>query len=347
MRTSLLLGSATAALLTFPLACAKTSPSPGPAVGAGGAVVPPAGRQVAVATAAQLQAALGAARPGDVITLADGTYTGQFSIARGLSGTAGNSIVLQGSRQALLQTGNRKSGNAALFLLGNEHWEFRGFTVANSKKGVMVDFSSHNVFAELSILDIGEEGIHFRRFSSYNVLRNSTIQGTGLEQPGYGEGCYIGSAKSNWATYTEGEPDKCDFNQVLDNVFGNNVKAENIDIKEGTTGGIIRGNAFNGQGLDGANYADSWLDVKGNNNLISANTGTNGGPVLLDGYQTHVAVAGWGEGNVFRDNQCAVQAAGYGFNIQTKNGSALGNQVHASNRVTGAAAGVANVPVTP
>jgi len=47
-----------------------------------------------VTDAASLQAALGAAQPGDVITLADGTYAGSFALDA--SGTADDPIVLRG-----------------------------------------------------------------------------------------------------------------------------------------------------------------------------------------------------------------------------------------------------------
>jgi hypothetical protein len=338
---SLLLGAA-----TLSAACSEHTPQPD-AQPAAEAAPQNATRSVSVATAAQLQAALNDAQPGDVITMADATYTGQFTIPKGKSGTSASHIVLKGSRAAILQTNNRTSGNAALFLLGNDYWEFRGFTVYNSKKGIMTDYSSYNLFDNLNVHVIGEEGVHFRRNSTHNVLQNSAIQSTGLVTPGYGEGVYIGSAESNWSTYTGGQPDLCDYNTVQNNVFGDNVKAENIDVKEGTTGGTITGNTFNGKGLDGANYADSWMDVKGNNYTISGNTGTNGGTVLLDGYQTHEAVVGWGRNNTFANNTCDVQSAGYGFNIQLRSGSALGNVVYASNTVRGAAKGNANITVTP
>jgi MYXO-CTERM domain-containing protein len=52
-------------------------------------------RAVAVTTAAALTAALAAAQPGDVITLADGTYAGTFAIHA--SGTAADPIVIRGA----------------------------------------------------------------------------------------------------------------------------------------------------------------------------------------------------------------------------------------------------------
>jgi MYXO-CTERM domain-containing protein len=53
---------------------------------------------VNVASASELSSALSAAQPGDVITLADGTYAGQFSV--NASGTPENPIVIRGASQA-------------------------------------------------------------------------------------------------------------------------------------------------------------------------------------------------------------------------------------------------------
>jgi len=55
-------------------------------------------RQVAVANRAQLTTALSNAMPGDVITLAAGTYAGSLAISR--SGTAQNPIIIRGSSRA-------------------------------------------------------------------------------------------------------------------------------------------------------------------------------------------------------------------------------------------------------
>ncbi len=161
----------------------------------------------------------------------------------------------------------------------------------------------------------------------------------------FGEGVYLGTAQSNWGSISGGNLDTSDNNRVLNNHFGPNVTAEHIDIKEGTTGGTITGNYFDGAGISGDNFADSWVDVKGNNYLLNNNTGQNvsGLSALVDGFQTHVILSGWGKNNVFSGNTANVNASGYGFNIQT---SGTGNVVYTNNTVSGAGKGISNVPLT-
>jgi len=154
-----------------------------------------------------------------------------------------------------------------------------GFTVSNSKKGVVLDGANHNLLENIDVNHIEDEAVHFRKDSSDNTLKSSTISHTGLKQPGYGEGLYFGSAVSNWV---DGKPDKSNRNKAINNHFGPNIAAEAIDIKEGTEGGLIDGNTFDGTGMSGENSADSWIDVKGDDYTISNNKGSK---TLLDGFQ--------------------------------------------------------------
>ena len=73
---------------------------------------------VAVTDAASLQAALDAAQPGDVITLADGTYAGAFGIHA--SGTAADPIVIRGtSRDGTILDGQGCAACNVLELYGS------------------------------------------------------------------------------------------------------------------------------------------------------------------------------------------------------------------------------------
>lgn len=301
----------------------------------------PTGQRVRpVRTSSELSSALSTARPGDVIELADGTYSGRFVASA--PGTATAPITLKGSRRAVLDGGSYSSGYA-LHLNGANHWRLTGFTVRGGQKGVVLDRSSSTVMSGLDVGSVGMEAVHFRTASSDNRLENSLVHHTGLYEPGYGEGVYLGSATSNWAKYgSNGGPDRSDRNVVSGNqIYA--ITAENIDVKEGTTGGVISGNRFDGAGMTGDHFADSWIDVKGNGYRVTGNTGTTS---RLDGIQTHVQLDGWGRNNVFSANVLNVGASGYGINIY-RGDTSTGNVVRCDNVAVGAAAGVANVKCTP
>ncbi|MFD7325772.1 discoidin domain-containing protein [Streptomyces sp. NPDC059875] len=321
---------------------------------------------VDVSTAAQLQSALAGAQPGQTIRLAAGVYRGAFVTQR--AGTASAPITLTGPSDAVLvndgpsgtgpscpvPTSGVDSGYG-LWLYGAPYWKLDGFTVKESKKGVVLDDSHHVTIDGVSVHHVDEEAVHFRRSSADGVIRNSTITHTGLVQAGYGEAVYIGSAGSNWACHgNQGGVDRSDRVQVLDNKLGPSVAAEHIDIKEGTSNGVIRGNTFDGTGITGQNSADSWVDAKGTGYLIETNTGTFSSPgTFANGYETHNPSTTPsflnGCGNVWRGNRSDLGGVGdYAIKItSTSKCSANPNVVHSSNTVTNAGIGLTNVPVTP
>lgn len=302
---------------------APTSPTPAPEPTS---PTPTPTSQVNVATAAQLKSALAAASAGQTIVLADGTYAGNFALSR--SGSSSAPIVIRGSRKAILDGG----GSGTVFRLdGADYVRLEGFTVTRGQKGVMADGTVWSTIDGLHVHSVGHEAIHLRSFSSDNIVRNNLVENTGLEYAGYGEGIYIGSANSNWGTHSGGKPDTSDRNQILTNTI-RNTTAEPVDIKEGTTNGVLSGNSFDGSGLTGVHFADSWVDVKGNGWRIENNTGIH---TLRDGYQVHQVMIGWGERNTFAANQSTVNATGYAISVQ--NPGTTGNIVRCSNTQIGAA----------
>ena len=323
----------------------------------------PGGRSVYVSTPAQLSAALASARPGDTIGLAAGTYNGAFYAT--VSGTASAPITLTGPGTAVLSnTGGGCDPNVpsapsgisycgyGLHLNRVSYWHLNGFAVTNSAKGIVLDGSSHNIMDGVQVYGTGAEGVHLRTSSSDNIVQNSGVHDTGRSQPGYGEGLYFGSAQSNWSKYGENGgtgPDRSDRNQAVNNRFGPNIAAEHIDIKEGTVNGVVLGNTFDARGISGANYADSWIDVKGSGYTLTGNHGSySGGAVLVDGYQVHQIVSGAGCANVFRSNDSDLGgASGYAINVTDQsNCSAAPNVVYSSNTVVNAGKGLTNITVT-
>jgi hypothetical protein len=285
---------------------------------------------VTVSTAAGLTQALAAARPGTMISLAPGTYTGTFAL-RG-AGTEKQPIALCGPRTAVLTAGVIDRGYT-LYLDGASYWQVSGFTVRGGLKGVMADNAQANRIEGLLVDGVGDEALHLRRGSSDNLVRGNTIQRAGLLTPAIGEGIYVGSAQSNWCDLTACAPDTSDRNVVeLNDISA--TTAEAVDIKEGTTGGTLRKNKFNGTGMTAA---DSWVDVKGNGWTISENTGTTSS---ADGFQLHKVLEGWALDNLFTGNNSTVDGTGYGFLITTNKDR---NQVDCTNKVFRAAKGYANV----
>ncbi|WP_328316920.1 right-handed parallel beta-helix repeat-containing protein [Streptomyces sp. NBC_00388] len=306
----------------------------GPALTAAAAGPAGAATVIDVSTAAQLKSALTTVRPGDTIQLADGTYTGNFKTTA--AGTAAARITLTGSPRAVLTT---TGGGNGLYLNGASYWTVEGMTLTGGQKGIMLDSSVGVTIDSVTVHGLDMEGVHFRRSSSDGVIRNSRIYDTGHDGRGMGEGVYVGTAGDL--------SDRSDRVQILDNTIGPGVGGENVDIKEGTTGARIAGNTFDGSGLTGANYDDSWVDVKGNDVLVENNTGTH---TTNTGYETHTQQPGWGCGTVFRSNTSDLSGdpgpLALAFNITNYAAGDCPTTVYASNTVTGGK-GLANIAITP
>ncbi|MFD6434907.1 sheath polysaccharide-degrading enzyme [Streptomyces venezuelae] len=315
--TALFATAAATGVLTAPSAAAESSPW---------------ARTIEVSTAAELKAALGDASPGDTIHLADGTYSGNFKTS--VAASANSRITLTGSSKAVLKAG----GGYGLHLNGAAYWTVKGVTVTGGQKGIMIDSARGVVVDTVTVHGLDMEGVHFRKSSSDGVIKNSRIYDTGNDDRGMGEGVYVGTANTL--------SDKSDRVQILGNTIGPDVGGEAVDLKEGTTGGEVSGNTFDGKGLTGNHYDDSWIDVKGNNYVVENNTGKN---TTNNGYETHSQQSGWGCGTVFRGNRSTLTGATgdkqLAINVTNQSGSCR-TTVYASNTVTGGK-GLTNITVTP
>lgn len=306
------------------------TPSPAPAASTAATATCPAGQPVS--TADQLTQALTAAKPGAVIVLASGVYSGKFVVS--VSGTQDAPITLCGGRDSVIDGGPINIGYT-LYLNGVDWWKVIGFSVEGGQKGVVTDHAHHVLIHGLYVHDVGDEAIHLREFSTDNVVDGNEIRNTGLLDTKFGEGIYVGTAHSNWCKYTACSPDNSDRN-VLSNNDISNTTAENIDIKEGTTGGTIVDNHLAGDGMV-ASAASAWINVKGNSWTVTGNVGVHS---IKDGFQVHRVYAGWGEQNVFRVNRAEVDGPGYGYYVQS---SSLATHLACDNTAVGAALGLSNI----
>jgi len=278
-----------------------------------------------------LQSALDAAAPGVVLQLSPVTYSGRFRIA--VSGEAERPIVLCGVPGSVLDAGGPDDGYA-LHLDGASFWQVRDVTVRGGQKGVVLDAASHTELSRLRISDVGQEGLHLRAASSDNRIEDTVVERTGLTDAKYGEGVYVGSAEANWCRYTSCEPDRSDRN-VLERLEVRDTTAEALDVKEGTTGGIVRASVL-AVGSDAV--VDSAVDLKGTGWSIEGSTIT--GPV--DAVSVHVILAPWGSDNLIASSTLQPGPGGQGVHLVGDARSA-GNAISCDNIVP-AGAPVGNVP---
>jgi hypothetical protein len=313
---------------------ATASQAPGQATASSPACTSTAG--TTVSSADQLSQALASAAPGTTIVLAPGDYAGNFQATA--SGTAARPITLCGPRSAVLDGGAVQKGYT-LHLDHASWWRLVGFSVTGGQKGVITDGSDHDLIDGLYVHDIGDEAIHLRDFSSDDTVTRSVIRATGLHSSFFGEGIYVGSANKNWCRYSGCKPDGSNGNIITDNSI-TQTTAESIDIKEGTTGGIVSGNHFDGTGMNSSS-ATSWVNVKGNDWKITGNTGSQS---VQDGLSDHQVYPGWGLDNVFTGNVLTVNGPGFGIYVQRES---LGVTVNCDNKAAGAQRGLSNLTCTP
>lgn len=194
-----------------------------------------------------------------------------------------------------------------------------------------------NVLHRMEIHTIGQTGVWITGGSRANTVDSSYVHHTGTAGARYGRAIELGSWNGGWAG---GIPDRSDSTQITDNQLGPYVTAEHVLVREGTTGGLIARNVFDGTGqVWSESWIDSWVEILGNGYTVRDNQGTH---AIRDGFQVRVELAGWGNDNVFIANAADVQATGYGFRI-----FGTGNVLKCGNTATNAAQGLSNVACTP
>ena len=268
-------------------------------------------RTVYCSTVSEIQNALKDAKAGDKIIIKEGSYTGPWMkggyFYSNASGTEEHPIIIESehSNNKSELVGLRNSGGAVFYLVGS-YWRINNIKMRVGQKGIIIDQGSNNIVNNCEVSEIGQEGIHIRDGSCNNVIVDTKIRDTGKQTPGFGEGIYVGSDKGKWQEFKK----ECDNNIIRHCQIGPNVAAESVDIKEGTTGTIIEDCSFDGTGMTGQNYADSFLDIKGNNSVIRDNYGyRNGNTVITDAFQVHVQVEGWGQNNRFFNNHMSLDTS--------------------------------------
>jgi hypothetical protein len=251
------------------------------------------GRAINCNTISQITAALANAQAGDEIIIASGIYNATSKVGDAIgkfvyftsnsNGTALNPIILRGAsttNKPVLRAAEANKFAATIMSITGDYWIIKDLELSYGQKGLTLDTANHCQLLNLSVNNIADEGIHLRSGSSYNLVQNCKVFSVGEVQPGYGEGIYIGSDEGQHDTYAP----NCDHNTVNNCVLGPNIRAEAIDVKEGTQFTEIKNCTISGAGISGVNSADAFIDIKGGNAFIHDNTfNIDGSTVIASG----------------------------------------------------------------
>lgn len=225
----------------------------------------------------EIRTAMSSVVAGDEIVITPGTYTASGVAASGTAayfygsanGTASNPITIrsQSSSNPATLSGNNVASLTVLRIVG-DYWVVQDLILTTGQKGLIFDNANYCEAIDCEVHGIGLEGIHVRDGSDHVTIDGCKIYDTGNTGAGFGEGIYIGTDKGTWSSY---DP-YVDYTTVRNCEIGPDVRAEALDIKEGSTETVVEGCTFDASGLSGSNFADSFIDLKGTRCYIRCNT---------------------------------------------------------------------------
>jgi hypothetical protein len=230
---------------------------------------------------------------------------------------------------------------------------FRGFTITNAEQGLTFIGGNDNKVIGVQFTNLGQEALSFRGYSKRNVVDSIVCHDTGKLRPQYGECVYVGSYSGHWCLWTNCQPDRSDSNSVLRSHLGPNTGgAEAVDVKEGTTGTVVRDNTLDGTGQILSPPAVALLAVFGNQTTVSRNRFTNGAQNAVYIERSPLASGAsttgspWGRNNKAAANTIDLGGApGYGFKVGF--GPKPTTVIRCDNQVKNAGSGFSNMACTP
>ena len=284
-------------------------------------------KQVNVSTTDGLvQAALNS-KAGDTIWVAPGKYelgrdlcnndtfvnsTGRDCglIWLGNSGTKEHPIVLVGKDPANPPDiyGTTIMKDVGIHITG-DYVFLKNLRIHTFSKGVVFDNANDALLEDCEVFNTGTEIIHVRDSSQRVVLNRNLIHRSGFDIARYGEGIYVGTYHTGWASSQQSDKNagywgsaasqhrysgydwRVDETQITCNVV-KATTAENVDIKEGTRNGLIKGNMFvgdwtNTQLVGPYDSDDSNIDMKGSYWKVKDNYMYNSKKIGLPYYNPH------------------------------------------------------------
>ncbi len=164
---------------------------------------------------------------GDTVWVKPGIYSKIY--LKGKKFTKKHPLVIKASDSGeVIIKGDTVSSGSSLEILECSYVALEGFTLTNSMWGIYVKNSDHIILKSNHIFYTGQEGCHVGRSSKYVDVIGNEIHNTGLFNPKWAEGVYIGSGSySGRNTF----PDNCEYIWIEDNHIYETGKAEGINVK--------------------------------------------------------------------------------------------------------------------
>ncbi len=208
-----------------------------------------------------LAAGLKRAGDGDTVLLAPGEYRGKVR-------TQAAGVTISGPAEAIVRG---PEGSRAIEVL-HDRTVIRGVTIEQADIGVWLFGVRDCRLEDLTLRDIGGEGVRIKNGSCHNVVRRCRFERMG--RTGFdvergrknGEGVYIGTAPEQRSKNNPpDQPDRCTGNVVEDCEFRTEA-AEAVDIKEDSEGNTVR----RCRGIDSRDPQGAIFGSRGDRNRFEA-----------------------------------------------------------------------------
>lgn len=275
--------------------------------------IPPSDEPVSCTTSIsvvdELQGAMDAARPGDVICLTGGRYQLEDTLLIRSNGAEDAPITFRSApgEQAIIVGPNSDPG---IELIRASWWVLTDLELTGGDILLRLNRSTDNVIRRTFFHDAGGECVRIRDQSQRNQFADNVVATCGIEgfnladDSKNGEGVYIGTAPEQ-RDRIGGVPDQSNENVIERNWFRTNG-SEAVDIKEDSERNVVRDNI----GIGSLDDDGGIFGSRGDNNEFLFNEAIGGagagfrtgGDTVTDGQFGQVGDRVYGRGNVLRGN---------------------------------------------
>jgi hypothetical protein len=192
-----------------------------------------------------LEAAVAALAPGEELVLRGGTYAFDGNVTLTAAGTASQSIVIRardGDRPIITQA---TTAHNVVEINGSSHLVIRGITFTGGSHGIRLMNSNFITIEDCEIFETGDVAISANAGGTYEGLtfRRNHIHHTN----GTGEGMYLG-CNNNACRVTQS---LIEGNYIHHTSRDTVTQGDGIEIKEGSSGNVIRDNVIHDTGYPG------------------------------------------------------------------------------------------------